>query len=387
MNILKMKHVRFYIIFSMVISYSCNETDKLTNVSLRPTDEIIKINLGRKEANYTFLSQHFVEMDTNYLAVLNDQNHSINIYNLDKEVLTKIIKIEKEGINAFPHQFGFVIKNLDTVILITNFPPKICIQNRGGQMIKTISFQDIDEKFNPIVLPDGRQQGILIDNKLYLMHEMAIQNFKIEFTKENQKQSKVAVAIDLGNGKVETLPLNYPEQIVGKDIFAMTKSWTLGYNNSFIYSFSILNSLFVTEKFDKFDVVPINSDYKFDLPENMSKIGDLESGLKYLMGKDAIYNLHYDRYREVYYVVVRKREQEIEKKPPFRANSYPNGMIIILNKNFENIGEVHLPQDIYFLKNIFIAKKGLYISMDNVDNPDYNEDMMKFRLFELKNSQ
>jgi hypothetical protein len=122
------------------------------------------------------------------------------------------------------------------------------------------------------------------------------------------------------------------------------------------------------------------------LPENMYKFAtDLHGFLTYERTTDAVRDIHYDPYRECYYIVVRKREDEIHNKEFSLKNTlYPDCFIIILDKDFKHLGDVYFPKGIYNFSNMFIHKLGVYISEDHVDNPTYTEDTMRFRLFRLK---
>ena len=60
--------------------------------------------------------------------------------------------------------------------------------------------------------------------------------------------------------------------------------------------------------------------------------------------------------------------------------------IIILDKEFNIIGETLLPEGVYNSYVFFIDKAGLYISKDYQMNYDQSEDFMIFELFELTKS-
>ena len=57
--------------------------------------------------------------------------------------------------------------------------------------------------------------------------------------------------------------------------------------------------------------------------------------------------------------------------------------IIILDKNFNIIGETLFPEGIYNSYVFFVHKDGLYISKDYQMNYDQSEDFLTFELFNL----
>jgi hypothetical protein len=103
-----------------------------------------------------------------------------------------------------------------------------------------------------------------------------------------------------------------------------------------------------------------------------------------MLSIDEIQDMYYDKYRECYYIVIRKREKVLINGTAMNNRFiYPNCYILILDKNLKHMGEVFLPDDIYSFKMMFITPDGLYISEDNVNNPSFSEDYMRFKLFKL----
>lgn len=374
---------------TIYILFSCNNKSSTeTNfTTIEYTQDSIIIELGTNEVNNTELTQYFSVNDSDYLAILNINYNAIDIYNLDKRKLLKKVRIEEEGINAFPGKFGFVVKNLDTIILISNWPPSVALINREGTIVKKITFDKIENgSFVPLAIPVMGLHGIITGNVLHIVNELAVRQYTGKFTLADNQALRISSSIDLENGNVRLAPVNYPEKLIGKDIFNLSKCWEKGYLDCFVFSFSIFSDLFVTQDFTTFKVIPLETNYQMKLPENMYKYAtDLHGFLNYERTTDAIRDIHYDPYREYYYIVVRKREEEIRDKEFSLKNTlYPDCFIIILDKSFKHLGDAHFPKGIYYFNNMFVNKEGLYISEDHVDNPTYSEDAMRFRLFKLK---
>ena len=57
--------------------------------------------------------------------------------------------------------------------------------------------------------------------------------------------------------------------------------------------------------------------------------------------------------------------------------------ILILDKNFEILGETLFPENIYASNLFFIRKDGLYISTSFFKNPTFSDDKLCFRRFDL----
>jgi hypothetical protein len=266
-------------------------------------------------------------------------------------------------------------------------PAEIAIINGNGEIIKKIPIKkDIDGKsLRPADGINGEKLSLKNDT-LYLFQQLLFSGYTGKFDSDRREKSEMVLAIDLKNDIVKSLPLKYPKELVDKDIFNMTSLWENGHNNSYVYLSSILPYFFVTRDLSEFKVVPIQTKYKLDLPENLSKFGnDINGTYKYVYGKDWFSGLMYDKYRECYYLLVQKRIEDVKAEDISRTNFvYPNCLIIILDKNFKHMGDAHFPENIYSFKDMFVTKEGVYISEDNVNNPTYSEDAMRFRLFKLK---
>ena len=98
----------------------------------------------------------------------------------------------------------------------------------------------------------------------------------------------------------------------------------------------------------------------------------------------SYHNIMYDKYRDVYYRIV---ELPYELKPNESPFDEPRGRefsIIIFNKDFNIIGETKFPGNKYFYKMSFVGRDGLYISENNLANPEFDENKLVFACFKLE---
>ena len=96
-------------------------------------------------------------------------------------------------------------------------------------------------------------------------------------------------------------------------------------------------------------------------------------------------NLMYDKYRNVYYrfaempCELAKDETHYDTHAP-KAREFS---VIILNDKFDIIGETKFPGNKYFYRMSFVGKDGLYISENNLANPEFDENKLVFSCFKL----
>jgi hypothetical protein len=349
------------------------------------TNDSLNIRLNSKEKNLSFCIQYFTENDSNYIAILNEKFNQIDVFNIYSGRLVKAIEIKREGSNAFFTVMSFVMKNLDTVVAVSLLPQFIGIINGQGEVIKKISYEkDVKgEKIKPSFSLNG-SKPFLIDNTLYLSQTQELNESNGILTSIKQKHSNMCATVNLITGECKLLPIIYPTGLIGKDLTGFLVCRTLGYKNRCVYYFG--DSLYTTHDHITFEKNKIQSNYQFKFSENGWKyMSDLTGGMRYNLSRDEVQDFYYDGYRECYYLVVRQRTDDLGKSPDFRVKFvYPHCFIVILDKNLRYMGDVYFPDDTYSFKMMFITKKGLYISEDHVNNPSYNEDAMRFRLFTLK---
>lgn len=96
-------------------------------------------------------------------------------------------------------------------------------------------------------------------------------------------------------------------------------------------------------------------------------------------------NLIYDKYRDVYYRFVYP-ETELSPNENF-MDIWQLGRtkfsIMVLNKDFEVIGETLFPENTFASNLFFIREDGLYLSTSFIKNPDYSDDELCFRKIKL----
>lgn len=376
----------FILIFIVRCAENNGTNSNSGKISLDITTDSISFTLGKNEVSHTLRNQYFTDSDTDYLAILNDNRKTICIYNLYKQKLSKEIIFEKEGENAFPGLSSFIIKNKDTILLISAMPRCVGIYNWKSKKIKKI-YYDKDES-GKILQPSSAhlgRKGILKDSFLNI-----IQNYRIDepsgiLTNIKQQDFNLIISINLNNGKIVSLPLKYPTELIGKDLFNTNLSWEYGHNNNFVFLFSLLDEIYFSNDIEVLKKTKIESNYSLDLASNMSKYSsDFEGLINYSLKKDHLRAILYDRYREIYFIVVRKRTDKINKSENSQIKFlYPNCYFIIVDKEFKYLGDYHFPDNTYSFNNMFITEKGIYISEDHVNNPTYSDDAMRFRLFKV----
>jgi hypothetical protein len=110
----------------------------------------------------------------------------------------------------------------------------------------------------------------------------------------------------------------------------------------------------------------------------------MRAALNNSLSHDMVRDMLYDEYRNCYYIFIMKRNENLDAGSDiFLKMKFPDCFILILDKDLKHMGEIFLPDNTYSFQFSFITPEGLYISEDHPNNPDFDEDFMRFRLFKL----
>lgn len=378
------REITFILVLSLFI-LGCNNSKEFTNrYTLRPSKENVNIRLNKNSKNLSFYHQYFKIDNVEYLALLNLDENAIEIYNINSESLFKTIKIQREGENAFGDLMAFYINNLDSIIIVNIMPKIIGIIDTTGQIINKITYdKDINNKRVKTTVPWAGQRPILVGETLHLGQVWGAEESSGILTDIGQRNCPVDVSINITSGRVQLSQMVYPEELIGKTITQMSVKRVLGYKGSFVYHFSLIDNFFITTNHETSEKLPIESNYRLILSE-LEDTG-LKKAIYENVSHDEVVNILYDEFKNVYYVFIRKRKEDLSQKFAITTEFiYPDCFVLILDKNLNYIGEVFFPENTYSFKMVFTTPAGLYISEDHVENPTFTEDYMRFRLFTLE---
>ena len=114
-------------------------------------------------------------------------------------------------------------------------------------------------------------------------------------------------------------------------------------------------------------------------------IEDVYDNIRY-MEKGKYWNLMYDKYRDVYYRFVEMPCELADGEDPYDEFTPKKRefSVIVLDKDFRIIGETKFPDNKYFIRMSFVGRDGLYISENNLGNPEFDEDKLVFACFKLE---
>lgn len=378
-----MKYISRFLL-GIVILFSCNDKQNSNMLELIKSDNTIAFTIQDNVKNKIitlFLYEDGAGKE--YLTIQNQGLNEILFFNINTRKLEFRIKPEVHGPNGIGFMRGYSIKNLDSIFVATQGRNDIYLINKYAILKDRFNYDETDDKI-PLYyssISSFRYRPIVFVNNTMYIHSTC---------NRWAENNPVTATIDLNDKSVKALSgfqyPKFPNTGNREKKSGIEGDFSRYFNGSeFVYSFYFDENIYVAN-IDHTSVKGIKVKSKY-----IKQIGFLDD-YGNLTPEDIATNpnygnLIYDPYREVYYRVAYP-ETEIEKNiNGLELLEYGRKVfsIIILDKDFNIIGETVFPEYIYNSGLMFVRKDGLYISNSHFMNPDFNDDVLSFQRFDLSN--
>lgn len=355
-------------------SYSYN-LEASGRIKSFPLDDDIRYNAF-------YLSIFSDDKGKEYLSFLNYRSNQILFYDFITSKFLFKLNLDAEGPNGVVQPTGLYVMDFNNIYVSSYAYSGLIKVDTTCRIVQKIPYGKTSGGYN--VLPSYTPSShpyippIIIDDKIYIT-----QKDVARFSPATK--TPLSVVIDTVQKKCDELPLTYG--ILTQDgLQANDSRFSRTFNGvEFIYSFYVDEDIIVTS-IDHSEIkrVKVKSKY-IDSPSVKQEEG--ENGPKLNLELARYGDLIYDPYREVYYRFAYPKttlEDNIRwwGKAVYGRKKFS---VIILNKEFEIIGETLFPEAIYNSYVFFVHKDGLYISRDYQMISGQSEDFMVFELFNLVN--
>lgn len=327
----------------------------------------------------------FEENGHEYLSFLNEKaSYKVHIYDLDTKQVIKTIHLQKEGRNAMPSTNGcFPLSSKH--FLITTWNGVFGIINEKGEVENKNSFWKDSVNFHAFdhicCMSYTYRPAIIKDSILYFSQSL------LKYPRKKDEWDKIPIFAyaDLHKKKLGWTELRYPSIFNKDEIDYILYDPEISYTytgKEVVVSLGQYDSIFVSSDFKHKKAYNAKSHY---LPHVRPVSQNLQIDLFKTIHDRGLqphyHHLMYDKYRKVFYRFALMPDDNIK---PFSNNPHQSFSIIILNKDYEIIGETKFPGNTYAHHLCFVGKKGLYISENNENNPQFDENKLVFRCFTLQ---
>ncbi len=375
--------VAFVATFAVIAGcISCSNEKKTHSYSygLETTNQVKKIALDSDVRYNAFYLYTFSDKDREYLSFLNYRTNQILFYDFEKSEFLFKLNLEAEGPNGVVQPTGLYVKDLDNIYVSSYAYAGLIRADTTCKIIQKIPYGTTSNGYkvlssytpssHPYIAP------VMIDDKIYIT-QPAVDRFR------PAGETPLSVVVDSVRKNSEGLPLTY-SVLTKEELDAKDARFSRIFNGKdFIYSFYVSEDIIVASA-DHSDVkrVKVKSQY-IDSPTKVQEAS--KRGPKLNLELARYGDLIYDSYRDVYYRFAYPAVELDDNIQWWGKAVYGRKKfsVIILDKDFNIIGETLFPEAIYNSYVFFVHKDGLYISRDYQMLYGNSEDYMTFELFNL----
>ena len=366
-------------------NYSLNKEKSIQvkatyNTNLVPSGEKLSINIDSRTINRSICMIPYVAPDSSeYLFYLNGRGNDIYIFNLDSAKLIKTISLASDGPNGVGSMVrGFEVLNMDSLYITSAMIKKLFLVNSEGELLHKIDYSKYKQDY-PILAGNtwtfGNARIGFQDGLIYLpfytgYDENHYKNIVVD-------DIRTIAVLDTCNKIASTLNFSYPKDF-----------WEDKFHPLFFGFFIYKNMFFINYRYDSRIMISKDSE-NWDAYEIKSKFIDVKQVVPPEKGMGGNYaRLVADPFRDIFYRFVLHEQINFRDRVITDLARYPKKFsIIILDKDLNIIGETLFPEDKYDANGYFITKEGLYLSLSNPFNPDYNINKLEFQLFKLEQNE
>ena len=320
------------------------------------------------------------ETGKEYLTFQNQDQNEILFYDMNSRKLEFKVKPAYEGSNGVGQVLGYYVHTIDSIFLTISGTNEIVLVNRNAEIKDKINYERAEDGTlltDFCSISSVYQPIIMIDKEMYIMSGC---NRWLE-------KDPISAVINMEDKTIHALPYYYPS-FPGADNkakrFGVEEHLSRCFDGKhFVYSFHFDETIYIaSQDHDSIKEVKVKSKY-IDKVRLLDDYGNLT--ITDACENPNYGNLLFDKYRNVYYRIAYP-ETKIEKGVnglELLQYGRKRFSIIILDKDFNIIGETLFPDYTYNSTVMFIREDGLYISDSHYLNPNYNDDVLSFRKFNL----
>ena len=383
-----MKQIILLLIFAQLCACSSSKNGEEIEYS-KGLAETKKITLPIDENTY-FLSKsifQFEEDGKEYLHFENSRKgqYEIITFDLEKQDVHKRLPIAPEGPNGIPAMYGSKpFPDSKNYLISQTLAFRVTQMDGDGNVLRNYQLKSPGRFVRIILGSFCYYPSFVRDSILYFNQPVASRK------KRNLDRYPIFATLDLRTGELGFAPLDFPKTFKGDYSHIRSgDSFTYDYNykeNRLVCSFLESDSIMVTDDLTHTKWYNAKSQFLDSMiPYLNAPVEDAQDLIR-SKGKAKYWHIMYDKYRDVYYRFAEMPCELAKDENPYDEFSHKSRefSVIILDKDFRIIGETKFPGNKYFYKMSFVGRDGLYISENNLANPDFDEDKLVFACFALE---
>jgi hypothetical protein len=320
-----------------------------------------------------------------YVGMYSRNSHSINLWDMETKKKAFSISLRSNGQDGIYRLNSFYIKGMDSIFVFPVYYKELFLVDFNGHVKNKFVLNNYKAENN---LDKLDLTGDMYSPTQFIGNKAIFGTLSSEINGLNPKFSSfpIGLTFDINTFQVNTNFMYYPENY-WKKAYSMFNNFYFSdldiSEKNIVISFPVDDNIYVRDINGKLlKKVEAKSDF-IDLSyESLKKEGQLEAE-KFFLSNPSYNRILSDPFRKVYYRFALQKYDGKGNVPTLMMSSFKPLSVIILNEQFEKIGETLLPANKHFIFNAFVGKKGLYISNAHPNNPENDENKLSFTCYQL----
>ncbi len=380
--------LKFNLLFSLLCTFffiSCkSNTQKAEYIPPKPlpsleNNRVVELKLDSTTSCHIVKPAYFVLGGEHYLVLRNKTKAKLLYFDFLKGGLIREVKFNERNNDRIGELFDFFHFSQDTLILKGDNSQFLYVADRTGAVYARLGF---GEKDRNLTIAGGLNHKLSSnDNNIYYNCCDSPINLNAINSPGAFRQSPFW-AYNIAKKESYELKFSYPEEyfVNGFWNLAYTRIGSCSDDKGFVFSFPASHYLHTFRKGKLEKHLAASSENP--VIEPLAKSIHYEDNAKSVAECYNYFIITYDSYRKRYYRFLFKPVPEgrnIDNLTMANVYAYKPCTILIFDKNFKKLGEYDLPNNRFFVIDHFVAPDGLYISENHPENPELNEDILRFR--------
>lgn len=351
------------IIFTIIISCERNESFNYFTKSFK---EIII-----PDTNINIFIGNLIEADSSlYLLYQDIESKTLYKYRIDDQVMSPLFKGSENRVFKDAYFYEISINSFDSILILSTDKNLITLVNDSGEIINEYNISPdytiISKHDNPIEYINGY---IHVCNTSKTIGVAEKEN-RIKYYKGINPELIIDISqksLPMIVSQVGQFPDSYSE--TGNNYYDFFPTRCVNNKGQLLLSFNADHNIYVYESEEVVVKKLCKSKYiksMNSIPED--RMFDMAYLKKFQFEEPKYERIYYDKYRDKYYRIVRHRS-EFNNDPEVDCEKY-TWSIIVLDADFNIIGEQKFKSCEYNYQVFFPAKEGIYLLKPNLDPQD-----------------
>ena len=360
-----------------IILFGCrngNPTEIEYTCKLELSEDKI-FHLDSETSQMTNIIQLFTENDTIFFSFANEYDNSIVIYDYLSGNFISKLKFDKEGSDGVGNFTSYYYHSNDSIFIFYQWYGKLFILDKQTRKYDELDFNipsySSKELNPPSIYPLTRAPIRKISNFLVCTG--------VQSSDDNKQFRPSTVLYDFYTNEIR-FANNLPDIYMNKswgNLFAYKYACTTFNNNTMVLSYGADHYITVynIEKDENKSFYAGTKHYSEIKPSRLQSNTNFEDEDIHYMNNLCYRNILFDEYRNIYYRFVFLPHPNYDREDRYLRRPFS---VIILDSDFNIIGETLLPEFEYLIAQTFVSPDGLHVQVMSD-----NDDFMVFKTFKI----